>query len=92
MKKLNIQLLALLVISSFVFTKCANPLKTMAERAKEVNYTVNPSPLEMHPDENFKERVAAFIHGNDMWLDLGKKENLVEAENLFEKIRNTYQV
>jgi NDP-sugar pyrophosphorylase family protein len=39
-----------------------------------------------------EKRVAAFIHSDDMWLDSGKKENLVEAENLFEKIRNTYQV
>jgi NDP-sugar pyrophosphorylase family protein len=32
-----------------------------------------------------EERVAAFNHSDDIWLDLGKKENLVEAENLFER-------
>ncbi len=39
-----------------------------------------------------KEIIMGKIHNEDDWLDVGKIENLSEAENLFEKIRNTYQV
>jgi len=39
-----------------------------------------------------KEKIKGYIHNKDSWLDLGKKESLKEAENLFENIRNTYRV
>ena len=39
-----------------------------------------------------KEKIIGFAHNEDYWLDLGKIETLSEAEKLFEKIRNTYQV
>jgi NDP-sugar pyrophosphorylase family protein len=38
------------------------------------------------------EKICGFVHYEDNWLDLGKTETLYEVENLFEKIRNTYQV
>jgi NDP-sugar pyrophosphorylase family protein len=37
------------------------------------------------------EKIVGYLHNNDEWMDLGKIENLNEAEKLFERIRNTYQ-
>jgi NDP-sugar pyrophosphorylase family protein len=39
-----------------------------------------------------KEKITGYVHSEDNWLDIGKIESLAEAENLFEKIRNTYRV
>jgi len=39
-----------------------------------------------------EEKITGFVHNEDNWLDIGKTETLTEAENLFEKIRNTYRV
>jgi NDP-sugar pyrophosphorylase family protein len=39
-----------------------------------------------------KENISGFIHNEDEWIDLGKIENLNQAENFLQKIRNTYQV
>ncbi len=39
-----------------------------------------------------KEQINGFSHNEDEWMDLGKIENLQQAENVFEKIRNTYRV
>ncbi len=39
-----------------------------------------------------KEKISGFIHKEDKWMDIGKKENLNQAESFLEKIRNTYQV
>ena len=39
-----------------------------------------------------KEKIIAYDHSNDEWLDLGKVENLNAADKLFDKIRNIYQV
>jgi NDP-sugar pyrophosphorylase family protein len=36
--------------------------------------------------------ISGFFHNEDKWLDIGKTKTLAEANNLFEKIRNTYQV
>jgi len=38
------------------------------------------------------DKISGFVHNEDNWLDIGKIETLVEAEDLFEKIRNTYRV
>ena len=39
----------MVVVTAVGFMAC-NPLSKMAKRAKEVNYTVTPNPLEMHAD------------------------------------------
>lgn len=39
-----------------------------------------------------QEKIIGYIHNEDTWMDLGKIENLQQAESLFEKIRNTYRV
>jgi NDP-sugar pyrophosphorylase family protein len=39
-----------------------------------------------------KEKISGFIHNEDEWMDIGKKENLNQAESFLEKIRNTYRV
>ena len=39
-----------------------------------------------------KEKIFGYLHDSDEWIDLGKIENLNEAEKLFDSIRNTYQV
>jgi NDP-sugar pyrophosphorylase family protein len=38
------------------------------------------------------EKIEGYIHNEDKWFDLGKIGNLNEAEKLFERIKNTYQV
>ena len=65
---------------------------------------IDPAIFKYFPDEDVfslvdlylsaasKEKIYGYIHNEDNWLDLGKKESLKEAENLFEKIRNTYRV
>ena len=39
-----------------------------------------------------KEKIIGYQHNKDEWLDLGKIENLNEAEALFDRIKNIYQV
>lgn len=39
----------MVVVAAMGFLAC-NPLSKMAKRAKEVNYTVTPNPMEMHAD------------------------------------------
>ena len=39
-----------------------------------------------------EQKINGFVHDEDNWIDIGKAETLAEAENLFEKIRNTYRV
>jgi NDP-sugar pyrophosphorylase family protein len=39
-----------------------------------------------------KEKISAFIHNKDSWIDLGKQENLKEAEKVLSIIRNTYPI
>jgi len=39
-----------------------------------------------------KEKIIGYVHNEDEWMDLGKMENLSEAEKVFDRIRNTYPV
>jgi tetratricopeptide (TPR) repeat protein len=48
MKMVNLKSI-LVVVAAVGFIAC-NPLSKMAKKAKEVNYTVTPNPLEMHAD------------------------------------------
>lgn len=48
MKIFNLK--SLLVLTVALGMMACNPLNNMAKRAKEVNYTVTPNPLEMHAD------------------------------------------
>lgn len=50
------------------------------------------SLVELYLNAAKSEKIIGYDHSNDEWLDLGKVENLNAADNLFEKIRNTYQV
>ena len=45
-----LSLKSLLAVTVAVGMMACNPLSKMAKRAKEVNYTVSPNPLEMHAD------------------------------------------
>jgi NDP-sugar pyrophosphorylase family protein len=65
---------------------------------------VDPKIIKYFPDKNVfslielyltaakKEKIFGYIHSEDDWMDLGKIENLNQAESIFEKIRNTYPV
>ena len=65
---------------------------------------VNPKLFKYFPDKDIfslvelyletarREQIKGFVHNEDNWLDLGKLENINKAENIFNKIRNTYQV
>ena len=37
-----------------------------------------------------REKIIGYVHNEDEWIDLGKIENLSEAERVLDKIRNTY--
>lgn len=50
------------------------------------------SLIELYLTAAKNDRITGYIDNEDDWMDLGKIENLVEAENLFEKIRYTYRV
>jgi len=50
------------------------------------------SLVELYLETARRERINGFVHNEDNWLDLGKLENINKAENIFNKIRNTYQV
>jgi len=50
------------------------------------------SLVELYLNSAKKEMIAGYLHDKDEWIDLGKMENLNEAEKIFERIRNTYQV
>ena len=39
-----------------------------------------------------KEKIVGYVHNEDEWMDLGKMENLSEAEKVFDRIKNTYPV
>lgn len=65
---------------------------------------IDPSLFKYFPDKDAfslvefylsaaeKETVKGFLHDDDYWIDLGKPENIIEAEINFEKLRNIYQV
>jgi len=48
--------------------------------------------VELYLSAAQKEKIIGYIHNEDEWIDLGKVENLIQAESIFEKIRNTYPV
>lgn len=50
------------------------------------------SLVEMYLNAAKKEEIIGYQHDEDEWLDLGKVENLNVANEMFERIRNTYQV
>jgi len=50
------------------------------------------SLVELYLTAARREKIIGYNHSKDEWLDLGKIENLNQAVNLFEKIRNTYPV
>ena len=50
------------------------------------------SIVDLYLTASKKEKVFGYVHDSDEWIDLGKIENLNEAEKLFDSIRNTYQV
>ena len=50
------------------------------------------SLVDLYLSASKKEKIFGYLHDNDEWMDLGKIENLNEAEKLFDRIRNIYQV
>jgi NDP-sugar pyrophosphorylase family protein len=50
------------------------------------------SLVELYLNSAKNEMIVGYLHDKDEWIDLGKVENLNEAEKIFERIRNTYQV
>jgi len=48
--------------------------------------------VELYLSAAQKEKIIGYIHNEDEWIDLGKIENLSEAERVLDKIRSTYQV
>lgn len=50
------------------------------------------SLVDMYLNAAGKENIEGYNHNKDEWMDLGKIENLKEAEKLFDRIRSTYQV
>ncbi len=49
MKKIKVSVLSSLVLAALLFTSCGG-INTMVKMANQVQYSVNPSPLEMHGD------------------------------------------
>ena len=50
------------------------------------------SLVELYLSVAKNEKILGFIHQEDFWLDLGKRESLAEAEKQFDKIKNIYPV
>ena len=46
--------------------------------------------IELYLSAAKEEKIIGYVHNEDEWIDLGKIENLSEAENLLDKIRYTY--
>ena len=65
---------------------------------------INPKIFKYFPDKDIfslvelylsaarKAKISGYIHNDDLWIDIGKLENLERAEKIFEDIRNTYRV
>jgi len=65
---------------------------------------IDPKIFNYFPDKNIfslvelylsvakKEKIIGYAHNEDEWMDLGKMENLNQADSFFEKIKNTYRV
>lgn len=39
-----------------------------------------------------EEKIIGYVHNDDVWIDVGKIDNLNDAEKLLAKIKSTYQV
>ncbi len=50
------------------------------------------SLVELYLSAARKEKISGYVHNDDLWIDIGKLENLDRAEKIFEEIRNTYRV
>jgi NDP-sugar pyrophosphorylase family protein len=48
------------------------------------------SLIELYLAAAKKEKIIGYIHNEDLWIDIGKLENLDIAEKIFEEIRNIY--
>ena len=65
---------------------------------------INPKIFKYFPDKDIfslvelylsaarKAKISGYVHNDDLWIDIGKLENLDRAEKIFEDIRNTYRV
>lgn len=65
---------------------------------------INPKIFKYFPDKDIfslvelylsaarKAKISGYVHNDDLWIDIGKLENLDKAEKIFEEIRNTYPV
>jgi NDP-sugar pyrophosphorylase family protein len=65
---------------------------------------INPKIFKYFPDNDIfslvelylsaarKAKISGYVHNDDLWIDIGKMENLDRAEKIFEEIRNTYRV
>jgi NDP-sugar pyrophosphorylase family protein len=49
------------------------------------------SLVELYLSAARKEKLSGYVHNDDLWIDIGKLENLNKAEKIFEEIRNTYR-
>jgi mannose-1-phosphate guanylyltransferase len=50
------------------------------------------SLVELYLSAAKSETIKGYVHNEDEWMDLGKIENLSQAEKLFDSFRNTYPV
>jgi NDP-sugar pyrophosphorylase family protein len=50
------------------------------------------SLVEIYLSAARKAKISGYVHNDDLWIDIGKMENLDRAEKIFEEIRNTYRV
>jgi NDP-sugar pyrophosphorylase family protein len=50
------------------------------------------SLVELYLSAAGQEKICGYLHNEDLWMDLGKKENLNNAEQNFDTFRNIYQV
>lgn len=50
------------------------------------------SLVELYLSAAKQDKINGYVHDEDEWMDLGKIENLNQAEEQFDKFRNTYQV
>jgi NDP-sugar pyrophosphorylase family protein len=49
------------------------------------------SLVELYLTAAKREKIIGYVHNDDEWIDLGKMENLSDAEKVFDRIRSTYQ-
>lgn len=50
------------------------------------------SLVELYLSGAKKEKITGFIHNDDFWLDLGKKESIDDAESKFDTIKSIYPI